>query len=271
MSLFAFCLPCPKNGSNKYVLNRYDLPHPINHISRSALQPQAGSQDIQTCKSRHFYQLLHELGKPSVPTIDRWKSLLQPTPIFDAKLWRNVFSPLVNNKQGYIKWKIVHRVLPTGLSLNRMGILHSANCHRCGAIDNIEHAFLECGSVRTFWNHVDHLIGKISANKVSLTPEFKMLSIIHRNDLNKKSLDLINWELLIARYSIHKANVRHRVHNVNLPKEAIFAAEVKEHVKHKYKLYKSRLMQGNFSYDWCIGNALAKIVNLTFKNHVCNY
>ena len=25
--------PCPKNGSNKYVLNRYVLPHPINRIS----------------------------------------------------------------------------------------------------------------------------------------------------------------------------------------------------------------------------------------------
>ena len=152
----------------------------------------------------------------------------------------------MNNKQGDINWKIVHRVLPTGLSLNRMGILHSANCHRCGDIDNIEHALLECGAVRTFWIHIDHLISKISANKVSLTPEFKMLGIIHRNELDKKTLDLINWILTIARYSIHKANVHHRIHNITLPKEAIFAAEVKAHVKYKYKLYKNSSHAGKF-------------------------
>ena len=112
-----------------------------------------------------------------------------------------------------------------------MGILHSANCHHCGAIDNIKHALLECGAVHTFWIQVDHLIGKISANKVSLTPEFKMLGIIHRNELDKKTLDLINWVLTIARYSIHKAHVHHRIHNITLPIEAIFAAEVKAHVK----------------------------------------
>ena len=184
-----------------------------------------------------------------MPAIDRWKSFLQPTPIFDAKLWRNVYSPLVSNKKGDINWKIVQRVLLTGLSLNRIGILDSANCHRCGAIDNIEHALLECGSVRTFWIHVNHLISKITANKVSLTPEFKMLGIMHRNDLDKRTLDLINWVLTIARYSIHKANVRHRIHNVTMPIEATFTAEVKAHVKYKYKLYKTRFMQDNFSND----------------------
>ena len=247
----------------KQICSEQIRPAPSNqpYFAIRSSTPGKIPEDIQMCKTRHFYHLIHELRKPSVPAIDHWKSLLQPIPIFDANRWINIYSPLVNNKQGDINWKIVHRVLPTGLSLNRMGILHSANCHRCGAIDNIEHALLECGAVRTFWIHVDHLISKISANKVSLTPEFKMLGIIHRNELDKKTLDLINWVLTIARYSIHKANVHHRIHNITLPIEAIFAAEVKAHVKYKYKLYRTRLMQENFANDWCIGNALAKIVN----------
>ena len=162
------------------------------------------SDDIQSCKTRHFYNLLHELWKPSVPAIDRWKCLLQPAPIFNAKQWRILYSPLINDKQGDINWKIAHRVLLTSLSLNRIEILDSASCHRCGAIGNIEHALLECAPIRTFWTHVDHLIGKISGNKVSLTPGIKMLGPVQGNDLSKRTLDLLNWVQTIVRYSIHQ-------------------------------------------------------------------
>ena len=64
--------------------------------------PGKTSDDIQSCKTRRFYNLLHELWKPSVPAIDRWKCLLQPAPIFNAKQWRIVYSPLINDKQGDI-------------------------------------------------------------------------------------------------------------------------------------------------------------------------
>ena len=56
----------------------------------------------------------------------------------------------VSNKHGNTHWKIAHRMLPTALSLNRMGILDMPNCHCCGSIDNIEHPLLECKAVNTF-------------------------------------------------------------------------------------------------------------------------
>ena len=91
--------------------------------------------DIVSCKTRHFYGQLHKRIKPVVPAIDRWKASLQPEPAFTSKQWKTLYSPLVSNKQGDTNWKIAYRVLPTTLSLNRIGILDTHNCHRCGSID----------------------------------------------------------------------------------------------------------------------------------------
>ena len=65
----------------------------------------------------------------------------------------------VSNKKRNTHWKIAHRVLPTALSLNRMGILDTPYCHCCGSIDNIEHALLECKAVNTFWGYVNQFSG----------------------------------------------------------------------------------------------------------------
>ena len=125
--------------------------------------------DILSYKTRHFYSHLLEARKPVIPALDYWKLAFKPEPLFNAKLWRTLYSPLVTNKQGDVNWKIVHRVLPTALSLNRMNVYDSPNCHQCGMTDTIEHALLECPRVVNFWNYVQTFIDKISANNLQLT------------------------------------------------------------------------------------------------------
>ena len=107
--------------------------------------------DILSCKTRHFYGQLHDRKKPVIPAVDRWKASLQQEPTFSSIQWKTLHSTLVSNKQGGTNWKIAHRVLLTALSLSRMGILGTPNSHRCGAIDNIEHAMLGSRAVHGFW------------------------------------------------------------------------------------------------------------------------
>lgn len=110
------------------------------------VNPSAGQTpiDISSCRTRHFYRHLLRAEKPVIPAVDYWKQTLQPEPRFNAKQWKPLYPPLINNKHGDVNWKIAHRVLPTALSLNRIGVYPTPNCHRCGATDNLEHAILEC-------------------------------------------------------------------------------------------------------------------------------
>lgn len=118
-------------------------------VNSSSNQPPI---DLLECKTSHFCYQLHRSQKPEIPAIGYWKRTLQPEPVFD---WETIYSPLVSNKQGDINWKIVHKVLPTTLSLQIIGILNSADYgHRCRMTDTIEHAFLDCFTIRNFWNFV---------------------------------------------------------------------------------------------------------------------
>ena len=152
--------------------------------------PSQTPTDILSCKTRHFYGR----KKPVIPAVDRWKASLQPEPTFSSSQWKTLYSPLVSNKQGDTNWKIAHRVLPTALSLSRMGILSTPNCHRCGAIDNIEHAMLECRAVHGFWEYVGQFIRKISEKKLVLSPALKMLGKVPATDdpVSERAVALIN-------------------------------------------------------------------------------
>lgn len=96
--------------------------------------------DISSCKTSHLYRHLLQAGKPVIPAVVYWKQTLQPEPRFNTRQWKTLYPPLINNKHGDVNWKIAHRVLPTALSLNRIGVFPTPNCHRCGATDNLEHA-----------------------------------------------------------------------------------------------------------------------------------
>lgn len=138
--------------------------------------------DILSCKMRHFYGQLYDRKKPVIPAIDQWKASLQQEPTLSSSQWKTLYSLLVSNKQGDTNWKTAHRVLPTTLSVSRMGTLSTPNCHRCGAIDNIEHTMLEWAAVHDFWEHVEQFIRKISDNKLVLSPALKMLGKVPAAD-----------------------------------------------------------------------------------------
>ena len=88
-------------------------------------------------------------------------------------------------------------MLPTALSLSRMGTLSTPNCHRCGAIDNIEHAMLECRAMHGFWGYVGQFIRKTSENKLVLSPALKILGKVPAADdpFSERTVALISWAL----------------------------------------------------------------------------
>ena len=194
--------------------------------------------DILQCKTRHFYHQLHQSKKPVIPAIDYWKRTLQPEPLFDSEQWRVVFSPLITNRQGDLNWKIVHRVIPTALSLRRMGILDSESCYRCGLTDTIKHAFIDCLPIMNVWAFVQTFINRILGTNQSLSRHTKLLGKVGRRGgpLSKQQVDLLNWTLSVARYSIHTSIVQHRAHQTTVTPEALFKSAIKAHLRFKFIL-----------------------------------
>ena len=118
--------------------------------------------DLSLCRTRHFYTHLLQAEKPVIPAVDYWKQNLHPEPCLNAKQWKTLYSPLINNNHGDVNWKITHRVLPAALSLNRIGVYATPYCHRCGAVDTLGHAILDCATVRNFWHELQSYVDKIT-------------------------------------------------------------------------------------------------------------
>ena len=214
--------------------------------------------DLLQCKTRHFYHQLHQSKKPVIPATDYWKRTLQPEPVFDSEQWRVVFSPLITNRQGDLNWKIVHRVIPTALSLRRMGILDSDSCYRCGLTDTIEHAFLDCLPIMNFWAFVQTFINRFLGSNQTLSRHTKLLGG-RGGLLSKPKIDLLNWTLSVARYSIHKSIVQHRAHQITVTPEALFKSAIKAHLRFKFKLSCIRQNHESFKTTWCLGEAFARV------------
>ena len=55
-----------------------------------------------------------------------------------------------------LQYKILHRILPTNLSLSRQKIRNSPECENCpGVSDTIEHAYRECPIVSEMWKKLE--------------------------------------------------------------------------------------------------------------------
>ena len=114
--------------------------------------------------------------------------------------------------------------------------------------------------------YVGAILNKLTAGSIALNEPIQLVGYPkQRHDpLSDRSINLLIWTLTMALYAIHKSAKECRFGNTNLSPLTIFKALVKAHLKYQYKLYKFRHTQFYFPYDWCIGDALAKISNNTF-------
>ena len=205
--------------------------------------------DIISCNTRTFYKQLRKDVQATIPALDYWKRSLQPQPVFNSRFWRNIYSPLVTNKLGDLNWKIVHRVLHTALSLNRMEVLDVPICHKCGAIENLENLLVDCVTLDVFWSQVQIYVDKITNSSVIISNCVKLLGWIPGE--KEKVPTTVDF--------------KSRSEVTSVP--AIFRAVVKAHICFQYKLYFHRGKQQEFLKVWCIGQAFANVENnrLVFK------
>ena len=142
-----------------------------------------------------------------------------------------------------------------------MGILDSEICYRCGLTDTIEHAFLDCLPIMNFWAFVQTFVNRILGSNQTLSRHTKLLGKVGRRGgpLIKQQVDLLNWTLSVARYSIHMLIVQHRAHQTTVTPEALFKSAIKAHLRFKFKLSCIRQNLESFRTTWCLGEVFARV------------
>ena len=195
------------------------------------------------------------------PALEFWRQTLQPQLSFNSAFWANVYPPLASNGLGDLNWKVTHRVLPTALSLYRIGVYATPRCHRCGQIENIEHVLTGCAATNPLWNQVQSYVDKITNSCLRITNHIKLLGWIPSNQkrMPQKVIDLVNWVLCVARFAIHKSAVNVRTRNETTPMVSIFRAFVKCRLNFQFNLHIMRDKLTEFQELWCLNSALARV------------
>lgn len=215
---------------------------------------------IENCKTRHFYHHFQRDQQTQLPALNHWQTLPNCPP-FNHTFRKDTHPSLATNKQGDVNWKIVHRILPTALSLHRATVYHMPNCHRCHTIENLEHLFLQCPTSISLWTHIQPYIYKMTNNTLQLNDNIKLFGLTRTNNIirDKDTLNLVNSTLTTARCAIHKSAVNYRTRQVNTSPQELFTASVKAHINFIYKCSKVQQNEKLFKDIWCIGSALASI------------
>ena len=244
-------------------------PNPQPCFTIQNLTPNQPPHLIAQGKTRTFYQHLASLRKPTIPALQHWQTTLHPAPDFNYRRWKQAYPPLVNNKQGDINMKTMHRILPTAQCLHRMTVYHTPNCHHCGLTEDTEHLLLHCLVIQTFWRDIQHIVTKLTDHTITLTNSHKLFGYIRQKDenLSKATTDLLNWILTLARNAIHKSAAQFRLHRNLVSPKSIFKATAISHIKLQFRICQLRHTTYYFPHIWGIKEAVVQVINdkLAFK------
>ena len=105
-----------------------------------------------------------------------------------------------------LHFKILHNIYPTNHRLFKMKLRSNVLCEKCQAPDFIEHFFVECDSIRNFWNHISSYIKSSINVSITLSTGEILLGLKHseHTNLRKNDIDYINYIILLGKLCIGK-------------------------------------------------------------------
>lgn len=197
----------------KIVLQQYDITgqiktrQPVFVTKPTASKPEV--KDFVELRTRDFSRQLTKDNDITIPAVAYWEPIT-----IDSQQWGICYSKLLTNKQGDTNWKIVHRVLPTALSLNQMTVYRTNRCNHCGTLETIDHVILECSKAKRLWDYVDQYLTALTMKKLTITSKIRLLGLSsEERSLTVHQKHLVNWILTITRRVIaHGERYNHRRH-----------------------------------------------------------
>ena len=118
-----------------------------------------------------------------------------------AALYVLPFKLTKNTKLSMFQFKINHHILYTRDKLFEAKITDIDSCHVCESKQTLEHLFVECQHVHSFWNLFTSWWNDDNSPSVSLTNSDKIYGYLPEN----RSFHTFNLCLIVARFYIYTA------------------------------------------------------------------
>ena len=179
----------------KEALNRDFENEPVN-IGQSATHPLNIS--FWTCKQARSFYVSKTFQNPTS------KARLIKAGFTDRgieALYILPFKVPKNIKLSMFQFKINHHILYTRDKLFRAKIIDNDECQLCGVRQTLEHLFVECRHVHSFWNLLASWWNSCNLPKVALTNNAK----IYAHHPENRSFRAVKLCLIVARYYIYTA------------------------------------------------------------------
>ena len=118
--------------------------------------------------------------------------------------WKEIYSlpfkVALDTKSREFQYKILHRFLTTNILLKKMGKVDSSKCSFCGTVDeSLEHLFVSCPIIKTFWNDLICWCRAINIQIDSLCALDILFGLWKRKD----DFLLLNHVIIIAKQYIY--------------------------------------------------------------------
>lgn len=156
----------------------------------------------KNCNNKH----LRKAAQAKVPFIAkyRWNAIVRNIN------WNIVFIQskkyCINNKSREVSFKIIHRIYPCKVLLEKMKKVTDNLCSFCKLTEeSICHLFFECMYLRLFWYDVANIFNKVTRFKIILNKrDVLFLYEASTQNCDYKIIYLLNLFIIQAKYYVHK-------------------------------------------------------------------
>ena len=175
---------------------------------------------------KRFYSLLVDKNTPPIEAT--WGTTLNEA--FNKKIWNIPSMATSEAKILALQWKILHRIYPTAILLQKMRVTDSNLCLRCNTLDTIEHFFFDCTIAKTLWNYILTIINGKIGKRINLDKKKVMLGLINENGVKRRDILFINKVILIGKLVISKFKYGKYVNIINLMDNEMRIRKIQTHV-----------------------------------------
>ena len=147
-----------------------------------------------------FYKLINKTEESYVEQF--WGNKTGKT--FDKEHWLVAFSCTNETRLHALHWKVISKIYPTAILLNKMKIKQHDYCEYCLTKDTLEHFFYFCKKLKHMWAMVENIINIIIGKRYRLTWENVILGILSIDNVKKIDIKRINLIIMLAKLSVSK-------------------------------------------------------------------